>query len=362
MEKTFQQYWETLEGEHLKSAAEVALHGLARYRLGQEVIEVIAGGERITDLRLNIELAGMVFENPLMVGAGWDKKGRCVDGLYYLGFAGTEVGSVLLLPQAGNPRPRLWTDKRSRSVGLNRLGFNSSGSEVVAANLDGQHRPGVTGISIGKNKLVPDAYSPEFHAAVVPLLYEYADYFVINVSSPNTPGLRDQLKPEILREIIRAVKETIRQRGGKPLFVKTTVDLALEDMDSVLEVCIDEGVDGIVDTNTTIDDQLKSRYGWQGEAGGLSGNDPVFRQRAEGRMKHITRETAGTGLVRIGVGAINDTNSAINRLEAGAQVVQIVTGIRQRKGRIARDINLGLLEYLDSNGVDNIEDIIGIAA
>jgi dihydroorotate dehydrogenase len=349
---------ETLEGEILKSSAEIALHGLAQFTLGQRALEIISGGERVEDPRLSTKVAGLEFENPLMVGAGWDKTGRSVDGLYLLGFGGVEVGSVLVHPQDGNPKPRLWTDD-THSVGLNRMGFNSSGMEAVARNLQDQDRWGIVGISIGKNKLTPDEYAPWAHAAVAEKLHKSGDYFVINVASPNTPGLRNLLNREPLTDIIRAVQEVLNRKGQRPLFVKTTTDLALEDLDEVLAVCIDEGVSGIIDTNTTVDETIKARYGWRGQAGGVSGNDEAFRAKATERMKYITRHTMGTGLQRIGVGGINDADTALERIRAGAQAVQLVTGIRQRKGRVARDINAGLLERMDRDGINLIEEYIG---
>ena len=294
-----------------------------------------------------------------MVGAGWDKKGRSVDGLYALGFSGTEVGSVLVHPQAGNPKPRLFIDKSTKSVGLNRLGFNSDGMEAVAQNLSDQHRDGITGISLGKNKLTPDEDAPWAHAAVAARLYDFADYFVINVASPNTPGLRALLENrESLTNIITAVQEAIETKGDKPLFVKTTVDLALEDLDEVLAVCIELGVNGIIDTNTTVEKSIKERYGLAGQMGGVSGNDDEFRTKATERMRYITRQTRGSGLQRIGVGGINDSDSALERMRAGAQVVQVVTAIRQHKARIARSINLGILERMDRDGVSQIGDYI----
>ncbi len=359
LSEKFNQSFETLEGEHLKSLAEFTLHSLAKTTFGQNLIELASGGERIEDPRLNTEVADINFENPVMVGAGWDKKGRAVDGLYMLGFAGTEVGSVLVHPQAGNARPRLWTDK-SHSVGLNRLGFNSSGEEVVADNLEEQQRLGVVGISLGKNKLTPDEQAPWAHAAVAERLHEYADYFVINVASPNTPGLRNLLNAKPLTEIIHAVQEVLIRKGPKPLFVKTTVDLAIEDLDSVLAVCVAEGVNGIIDTNTTVDPALKKTYGWEHEMGGLSGNDPRYRELANRRMRHITNATKGTGLQRIGVGAINDSESAMQRIIAGAQIVQIVTGIRQRRAKIAREINEGILERMVKDDTQHISDYVGI--
>lgn len=351
--------WETLEGEQLKIATEFALHSFSRYQFGNRLFELAQGGERVEDPRLHTHVSGLELENPLIVGAGWDKKGWAVDGLYALGFAGTEVGSVLVHPQSGNPRPRLWY---SNGAGLNRLGFNSTGMEAVAGHLDTQERPGIVGISIGKNKLTPDSQAPWAHAAVAERLYDYADYFVINVASPNTPGLRNLLNPKPLTDIVLAVNEVLDTKGAKPLFIKTTVDLALEDLDSVISVCLDNNVTGIIDSNTTIDEELKKLYGWQGQAGGISGDVVEFRRHANERMKHITRTTRGTSLQRIGVGAINDTESAIERLQSGAQALQVVTGIRQRKGRIAHDINIGLVSYMDSNNLSSVEDLVGIAA
>lgn len=357
--------WETLESEELKHAAEFSLHALARYAAGQRLLEWAQGGERIEDERLQTEVGGLVLENPVLVGAGWDKKGWAVDGLYALGFAGTEVGTVTVYPQPGNPQPRMWYKS---GAGLNRLGFNSPGMDKVANHLDGQtQRPGglhrgKVGISLGKNKLMPDEHAPWAHAAIAERLYDYADYFVLGVSSPNTPGLRGLLKPKPLTEIVLAVQGVLREKGDKPLFVKTTIDLSPEDLDGVLAVCLDNGVTGIIDSNTTVDDDLKTLYGWQGQAGGLSGDVPQYRQIATERMKYITRATRDTGLQRIGVGGINNAQTALERIEAGAQAVQVVTGIRQRKGRIAHDINQGILHHLERTGAQCVQDLIGVAA
>ena len=366
MEKSgLQARWETLESEQLKYLAEFSLHALARYGFGHKLMEWAQGGERIVDERLETEVGGMVLENPVLVGAGWDKKGWAVDGLYALGFAGTEVGTVVAHPQPGNPRPRMWYNE---GAGLNQLGFNSPGMEKVAENLELQRqRPGSlhqgrVGINLGKNKFTPDEHAPWAHAAVAERLYNFADYFVLGVSSPNTPGLRGLLKPRPLAEIVQAVQETITAKGGKPLFVKTTIDLSREDLDSVIAVCLDNNVTGIIDSNTTVDDELKALYGWQGQAGGLSGDVPLYRQVATARMKHITRSTRGTGLQRIGVGGINDAQSALERIEAGAQAIQVVTGIRQRKGRIAHDINQGIQHYLGTTGTQQVQELIGVAA
>ncbi len=353
--------WDTLRGEHLKTAAEFSLHNLAKNPLGHPLIYLARGGKRFISPRLKIKVAGIEFENPLMVGAGWDKRGKAVDGLYLLGFAGTEVGTILPHPQPGNPRPRLFVDRR-KSVSLNSFGFNNSGARVVKANLSRQKRRGVVGINVGKNKALPDELAPQAHASVVEQLYKLGDYFVINLSSPNTPGLRANLNPEPLAKNIKAVKKILKKLGPKPLFIKTTIDLSLPDLEKVLEVCMREKVTGIIDTNTTIDERLKKKYGWGGLPGGLAGNDPIFRKRATQRMKFITQKTRGSGLVRIGVGGIYNAGSAIERLEAGAQILQVVTAIRQKKGKVANEINLGIDEYLQKNGCQSVEEIIGVKA
>ncbi len=349
---------ETLEGETLKSAAEFALHTLGLHDNGEIVLSRVRGGERIFDERLATTVGGMELENPTLVGAGWDKKGWAVDGLYALGFAGTEVGSVLVHPQAGNPKPRLWIDHTNKAVGFNRLGFNSIGEEAVAANLDKQLLPGILGVSIGKNKLTPDDQAPWAHAQVADRLFDYADYFVINVASPNTPGLRNLLNKEPLTNIILAVKEVLGKKGEKPLFVKTTVDLAREDLDTVIAVCLELGVTGLIDSNTTVDESLKALYGWQGQMGGLSGANPEFRKRCNDRMRYITRVAVGSTLQRIGVGAISNADHAFERIQAGAQAIQVVTGIRQSRGRVAHSINKGLLERIENDGSNNIQEYI----
>jgi len=295
-----------------------------------------------------------------MIGPGYDKQGRLTDALYFLNFAGVEVGTVPLFAQSGNPKPRMFSSGRD-GVALNRFGFNSLGTEKVALNLARLERPGVIGINVGKNKLVPDEYTPWAYAAAIEQLYEFGDYFVICLSSPNTPGLRKLLGPPYLPQIIRESVQTLQRLGPKPLFVKTVVDLSLRDLDRVLDICAAEKASGIIDTNTTISPGLKTKYGWGDEAGGFSGRDPAYIKLANERMRHITRITKNTGLARIGVGGIHNTRSAIDRLEAGAQALQIVTAFWPMRPSLGRRINKELLDYINSSGARNVEDIVGSA-
>lgn len=344
--------------ESLKLAAGEVIHALGRTgRVGEAISRAV--GLRVVDPRLNTTVAGISFENPVMVGAGEDKAGRLVDGFRMLGFAGVEVGTVTLMPQPGNPRPRLFVHKRGTA--LNRMGFNSPGAMEVGHNLDNQRLRGVVGINVGKNKDTLPQDTPEEHAQAARRLQWWGDYLVINLATLNTPGARDILRSSLLADIILAVRGELDDGIVPPLFVKTTVDLELKELDTVLQTCLDWGVSGVIDTNTTVDEAIKARYGWQGQPGGVSGSDPEYRRKANERMKHITRETRGTGLHRIGVGAIDNAASAIERMQAGAEVVQVVTGIRRRFGLVAPLINRGLLKEMKHQGLRNISELVGTA-
>ena len=353
-----ERYWPSRD-EQYKDSVEFALHSLAKTVAREQIFRRIRGGERIYDPRLFTEIAGIDFENPVMLGAGYDKKGWLVDASYLLDFSADEVGSVPLDSQLGNPPSRLDYNTRFH-VARNSFGFNSIGALGVDRYLGGQQRLGRVGISLTKNKETKEEDVPQRVAEVAGILYEYADYFVINFSSPNTPGLRDMLLRQ-LRDTIRAVN-TVQDSLGerKPIFIKTMVDMSEEDVLEVIQIASEEGATGIIDTNTTTDEYLKAKYGWGGKPGGLSGNDPTYRARADKRMKFITEESAGTSLARIAVGAINNAEAAIGRMNFGAQGVQVVTAMRERKLRIAQEINLGFMEEVERENLDNISEIVGI--
>lgn len=357
-------HYDTWRGEGLKTWAEDTLHFLGKTAAGRQIIESYATGlhGRTDDPALHTILAGVEFENPLMVGAGWDKKGRAVAGLYALGFSGVEVGSVLAEPQPGNDQPRLWTIDSRHSVGLNRMGFNSPGMREVMHNLQADWpAPCPVGVSLGKNKLCPDKDAPQAHAIVAARLYAQANYFVINVSSPNTPGLRGLQSKEPLTDIVQAVNETLRHCGGpKPVFVKIAPELTNAETDDVIEVVLHEGAAGIIAVNTTINQTIKRSYGerWSSEAGGLSGADPVYRAMATQKVRYIY-EQAGDKLDVIGVGGISDRDTALDMLCAGAKVLQVVTAIRPSKGKVAARTNRMLSEYMECEGVSSVKELIG---
>ena len=318
-------------------------------------------GRRFTDDRLRITLGGIEFDNPLLVGAGWDKSGKAVKGLYTLGFAGIEVGSVTVHPQPGNPKPRQFM--LAPGVALNRLGFNSPGMEAVALNLERYKGSAIPlGISLGKNKDVPASKAPEAHAAVARRLYHHAAYFAVNVSSPNTPGLRSLQDKAPLTDIVQAVNAEMDALGGrKPLFVKIAPELTDHAIDDVIAVVVENGLTGIIATNTTTDPDLKAMYGerWRNEEGGLSGDNAVYRRTATQKIAHIYRETAGRVEI-IGVGGVKDAATALEKIKAGARVVQVVTAIRGEGTTLPGRITRGIAAYMEKNGVKSIDELIGV--
>ena len=350
-----------LDSETWHARAREALHFAEISLFTLKVLEQFAyRRRRFVDRRLKVCLGGVEFENPLVVGAGWDKTARAVRGLWRLGFAGVEVGSVLAYPQPGNPKPRQFI--LGPGVSLNRLGFNSPGVEVVKQNLRRYRESGIPiGISIGKNKDVEEEDAPEVYAIVARKLYHDATYFVVNVSSPNTPGLRKLQDKGPLTDIIQAVNQAMEEMGGrKPLFVKIAPELTNEAVNDVIVVVIENRLTGIIATNTTVSSELKARYGerWRDEAGGLSGNDEGFRRMATEKVAHIYRETRGE-IEIIGVGGINDTATALEKITAGAKVIQIVTGIRGEGTTLPGRITRGLIEWMEREGVTDINELIG---
>jgi dihydroorotate dehydrogenase len=270
---------------------------------------------------------GLTFPHPLGLAAGFDKNAVGINALGALGFGHVEVGTVTGEPQPGNPRPRLFRLPADHAV-VNRMGFNNDGAEVVAARLAKRRRRGdgpVLGVNIGKTKLVPeddDTAVLADYTKSARLLAPHADYLVVNVSSPNTPGLRSLQAVDRLEPLLEAV----RRVAGVPLLVKIAPDLADDDIADVADLALRTGLDGIIATNTTT-----SRVGLRTPvaaveaigAGGLSG-DPVARRSLE--VLHLLKKAVGDGIAVISVGGISTPEQARERLEAGAALVQAYTG------------------------------------
>jgi dihydroorotate dehydrogenase len=317
--------------------AETAHHaGFAAIRAARPGLE--RQGRRLRRDLPRVQALGLTFPGRLGLAAGFDKNAVGIDALGGLGFSFVEVGTVTGESQPGNERPRLFRLPEDRAV-VNRMGFNNDGADAVARRLaaraarrgssHGRHRDTpVLGINIGKTKVVPEDQAAADHEKSARLLAPYADYLVVNVSSPNTPGLRDLQAVDKLQPLLAAVRHAADDVTSRrvPLLVKIAPDLADDDVLAVADLALAEGLDGIVATNTTIArDGLASptadveRIG----AGGLSGA-PLAR-RAEEVMR-LLRDRVGPDLTLIGVGGISTPDDAVRRVEAGATLVQAYTG------------------------------------
>lgn len=359
-------FWKGIDSETAHIAAREALRFAGSTEIGRAALELANyKGSRIEDPRLHTTLGALELENPVLVAAGWDKPGVTVPAWYALGCAGVEVGTVTQFAQPGNPRPRQFVAGIKDGVVLNRLGFNGPGMEVVADNLShtlcypGADRACV-GVSVGNNNYVTHKDAPAAHAAVVGRLYRYAGYIAVNPSSPNTPGLRELQAKVPLKHILQAVNQTMDTQGGrKPLFVKIAPDgMTNGALDDVIQAVTDEGATGIIAANTTVDETLKVKYGWGGQAGGLSGDDPIFREMSTNLIRAIHYRTGGKMPI-IGVGGINSARTALDKIRAGASAVQIMTGIRQVGPTLPGRINRGIAEYLSWRGANSLKEIVG---
>lgn len=351
-----------LDSETMHGLSVSALSAAERFTLTRSLVgRVGTGGKRVVSERLQMNVGGIAFENPVVVGAGWDKHAECVVALHTLGFSAVEVGTITEHPQPGNPKPRQWII--SNGVAINCLGFNCPGMEVVAEHLARYGKLSFPlGVNVGKNKEVPNEDAARAYAAVIKRLYSFASYFAVNVSSPNTPGLRALQDKSILREIVQAVREAQREKGGeKPTFVKIAPELTFEAIDDVIDVVKSENLAGIIATNTTSNPEIKGKYGtrWRNQMGGLSGNDAQFRALSTERIAHIHQVTNGE-LDIIGIGGVHDGATALEKIRAGAKLVQVVTGIRGEGPQVATKINREILSWLESNGVRNLSEIVGV--
>jgi dihydroorotate dehydrogenase len=275
---------------------------------------------------LRVRAFGLEFPGPLGLAAGFDKDARGVAGLAALGFGFVEVGTVTARAQPGNPRPRMFRLPADRAL-VNRMGFNNEGAAAAAARL--RRRTGaIVGVNIGKTKAVPDGEAARDYAASARAVAGVADYVVVNVSSPNTPGLRDLQAADRLKPVLMAVREALDAAADHrvPLLVKIAPDLADADVDAIADLALELGLDGIVATNTTVSrDGLASSPAEVAAAGagGLSG--APLRGRALAVLRRL-RARAGDRLVLIAAGGIETGDDAWERLQAGATLVQAYTG------------------------------------
>jgi dihydroorotate dehydrogenase len=305
---------------------------------------------------------GLDFPNPVGLAAGFDKNGEVWRGILRLGFGFAEIGSVTPLAQAGNPRPRLFRLTAAAAV-LNRMGFNNDGIEAMVARLqavgrDGRDRAGLLGINLGKNKTTEDAAAD--YEIGIRALARFADYLVINVSSPNTPGLRALQGREPLEQLVGRARQALdglefAPNRKPPLLLKIAPDLTAEDIADIAAVALAGGLDGLIVSNTTI-----TRPGvtprWKQEAGGLSGR-PLFPLSTQ-VLRDVYRLTSGK-LPLVGVGGIASAADAYAKIRAGASLVQLYSALIYQGPYLARRINRELAALLRRDGFGNVGEAVG---
>ena len=301
---------------------------------------------------LPIEVAGLTFPNPLGMAAGFDKDGEAPDALLGRGFGFVEVGSITPRPQAGNPRPRLFRLAEDGAV-INRMGFNNGGAPAAAARLAQRAgRPGIVGINIGANKDSADRIAD--YAQMTQVMAPLASYLAVNISSPNTPGLRALQDEAALTALLDAVQEA-RGETGPPVFLKVAPDLEPADIDAIARIALDRRLGALIVSNTTISrPPLRSRG--SEEAGGLSG--APLRPLALQRLRDFRTATGGA-LPLVGVGGIATARDAWERIRAGASLVQVYSAMVYHGPGIAREIVHGLERCMRRDGFGSIEDAVG---
>jgi dihydroorotate dehydrogenase len=299
---------------------------------------------KVKDTRLEREVFGLKFENPVGLAAGFDKDAKLFDELGAFGFGFVEIGTVTPLPQEGNPKPRLFRVKQDNAL-INRMGFNNSGIEAVTSKLRRKKTKLIIGGNIGKNKLTPNEDAVSDYEICFEKLFPYVDYFAVNVSSPNTPGLRDLQEKAPLTALLNRLQELNSAKDKrKPILLKIAPDLTNAQLDDIVTIVADTKIDGVIATNTTIDRNGlktdKNKLKAIGN-GGLSGK-PV-KSRSTEVIKYLA-DTSNKAFPIIGVGGIHSPVDALEKLDAGATLVQLYTGFIYEGPALIKRINKAILQ------------------
>lgn len=313
------------------------------------------------DPRLSVSAFGLNFRNPIGVAAGFDKNAEVPDAVLALGFGFAEAGTLTPKPQPGNPRPRVFRLLQDEGV-INRLGFNNEGFQAAAARLSRRKQSGILGINIGANKDSEDRIAD--YAAGVETFSPYASYLTINISSPNTPGLRELQSAEVLNELLKRVleaRERAAQKGNgrKPVLLKIAPDITLGELDDIVETAKKRAIDGMIVSNTTTTRPVALRDANKKEQGGLSGK-PLFDLST--RMLAETYLRAERAFPIVGVGGVDSAETAWKKIRAGATLVQLYTGMVYKGFGVAREIKRGLTLLLDRGKHRSIQDVVGLSA
>lgn len=314
-----------------------------------------------SETELNISLWGMNFENPIGLAAGFDKNGEVPDAMLGLGFGFVECGTVTPLAQKGNPQPRLFRLPSDEAV-INRFGFNNAGHDAVLQNLkDRKHHHGIVGVNVGANKDSTDRITD--YVRGIRAFFSVASYFTINISSPNTPGLRAMQSREILDDLLAYTlherDETTRSHMKKPVLLKIAPDISLQELDDIVEISRKRGIDGLIVSNTTIK-RPKSLHdtAHRLQTGGLSGKPlyPLSTKILSEAFQRVERQ-----FPLIGVGGINSARTAIGKIEAGATLVQLYSALVYKGPGLIEDIKQGLRERLKKDNLSSPLELVGTA-
>lgn len=333
------------------------------HRLAIQALKLVPRGRpSADDPKLSVRAFGLNFPNPVGMAAGFDKHGEVADALLKLGFGFVEVGTVTPKPQSGNPRPRLFRLPADEGV-INRLGFNSEGGQAVLARLAARAGAGgLVGVNVGANKESRDRIAD--YVSLIETFAPVASYFTLNISSPNTPGLRDlqqgQLFDELLARVVDARARVSRQAGLTPLLIKIAPDLSLSELDDVVGACRRRRVDGMIVGNTTVSrpPSLKDAKVAK-ESGGLSGR-PLFPLATRVLAETYVRAEGAFPLV--GTGGIDSAPSAIAKIRAGASLVQLYSSLVFRGLALIGDIKTELVRTLSRGSHTGLADLVGLDA
>lgn len=354
----------TQQAEDIHNRTMHVLGRLSRNELALDAMHSILGAPE-----LPVNLFGQRFPNPVGLAAGMDKNAEAVPAWAAMGFGFTELGAATWHAQPGNPSPRVFRAISEEAI-VNRMGFNNIGAEAIAEKLAAWRKTGLwpnhpVGMNLGKSKITPLEKAPEDYANSFRVLRPHLDFFVVNVSSPNTPNLRQLQDKSALNDILAALQEINQpdSSGGtkvpKPILVKVAPDLSFEALDEILELTIPRSIAGIVATNTTIsrpavsDPLVQKVYA---ETGGLSGR-PV-RVRSTEVIRHLYRQSQGK-LPIIGVGGIFNAADAWEKIEAGASLLQVYTGFVYEGPALVRSIVSGLIERLETRAMASLTEAVG---
>ncbi|MBV0925819.1 quinone-dependent dihydroorotate dehydrogenase [Halomicroarcula limicola] len=326
-----------------------AVHTLLEATAGTPVADAVADRYVVTDDSLTVEAFGQSFANPVGVAAGFDKNATVPTMLASLGFGFAEVGGVTAEPQTGNARPRMFRLREDEGI-INRMGLNNDGADVVGERLAATDAPFPIGVNIAKSEHVGTDDAPADYRYTYERVAAGGDFFVVNVSCPNSQGFEELQN----REAMTAIFEELQDAGASPLLVKLSPDLPEPAVEDTLDLVTELGLDGVVATNTSTERPTSLRSPNASERGGLSGK-PI-----EGRSTEMVRFVAErVDVPVVGVGGVSTAEGAYRKIRAGASLVQLYTGLVYRGPSIARDINEGLLDLLEADGFDSVEAAVG---